>query len=261
MNNTLTSKEKWEAIWAGTRLPNVKRPVHDVQRQFGAYLPRSGDHSLIEIGCAPGSWMAYFNKSLGYRVAGLEYAEAAAEATKANMELLNIDASVIVDDFLTFDCEHNQYDIVFSAGFIEHFRDVSGIVQRLSLLSRKYVVTIVPNVLGVNGFISKTIRPRIFAEHNPIDMPQLDGPHASCGLQTLFCDYVGGVKFFMPGEGNDFFAAHKLLAKAVNMPVQASNRLSEQLQIAGGYTPRTKLLSDCLLYIGVKQEMHKRLAG
>ena len=88
MVNTLTTKDKWEAEWAGMKLPAVSKPLYDVQRLLETHLPHSGTHSLIEIGCAPGRWMAYFNRHFGYRVAGLEYAETAAEATKQNMRML-----------------------------------------------------------------------------------------------------------------------------------------------------------------------------
>ena len=82
MDNTMTTKDKWEAVWAGIKLPTVTKPVYDIQNQLESYLPRTGARSLIEIGCAPGGWMAYFNNHFSYSVSGLEYAEAAAEATK-----------------------------------------------------------------------------------------------------------------------------------------------------------------------------------
>ncbi len=254
MDNTLTTKEKWEAVWAGRKLPIVNKPVHDVQQQLETYLPKCGIRTLIEIGCAPGGWMAYFHKQFRYRVAGLEYAEAAAAATKVNMRLLGIDADIFLQDFFTFDCDSNSYDIVFSAGFIEHFRDVSVVMNRIYSLSQEYVVTIVPNAFGINGFISKTIRPKVYSEHNPIDVLTLDALHAACGLRTLFCDYVAGVRFVMPAQSNDFFNRHKRCARAINMPVCVLNRLSNQLQRFGAFGPRSRLFSDSLLYIGVKPE-------
>lgn len=254
MDNALTTKDKWEDIWNGVKLPTVHKPVYDIQRQLETYLQHSGTHSLIEIGCAPGGWMAYFKKKFGYRVAGVEYAETAAEATRQNMRMLEIDAIVFVQDFFAFNCVQNKYDIVFSAGFIEHFRDASVVLERICALSGKYVITIVPNTFGINGFISKTIRPKVYAEHNPIDVPMLEVLHENCGLKTLFCNYVGGVRFIMPGAHNDFFKTHKLCARVVNIPVYVFNWLSEQLQKMGAYIPRNKLFSDGLLYIGVKQE-------
>lgn len=252
MDNTLTTKDKWEAVWVGVKLPTVTKPVYDIQKQLESYLPRTGARSLIEIGCAPGGWMAYFNKHFGYSVSGLEYAEAAAEATKKNMAMLAIDAEVLVQDFFTFDYDRNKYDIVFSAGFIEHFRNVSSVVQRICALSRQYVVTIIPNVYGINGFISKTIRSKVYAEHNHIDVSTLDLVHRNCGMETLFCDYIGGVRFIMPGAHTAFFNKHKYCARTVNAPARACNRLSMEIGKLLCCTPRLRLLSDSLMYVGRK---------
>ena len=252
--NTLTTKDKWEAIWAGTKLPIIVRPVHDVHKQLESYLPKSNAHSLIEIGCAPGGWMAYFHSTFGYSVSGLEYAEVAAETTKRNMHMQAIDAEVLVQDFFALDCDGNKYDIVFSRGFIEHFCDVSDVVERLCALSRQYVVTIVPNCLGVNGMISKTIRPKVYAEHNPIEASTLDLLHRNCGMETLFCNYTGGVRFVSPGAHNAFFSKHKTCARAVNAPVHVFNRLSMEAGKLLCYTPRLRLLSDSLMYVGRKRE-------
>lgn len=196
--------------------------------------------------------MAYFNKRFGYRVAGLEYAEAAAETTKLNMKLLAIDADVFVQDFFTFDCAKSKYDIVFSAGFIEHFRDPSPVMDRIVALSRRYVVTIVPNLFGVNGFIGKTIQSKVYAEHILIDVPALDLLHVNCGLKTLFCDYVGGVRLIAPGAHNEFFNKHRYCARIVNKPAGVFNRLSMSMGAFLHYIPRSRLLSDSLLYIGSK---------
>ena len=60
--------------------------------------------------------MAYFNKTFGYRVSGIEYAEVAAATTVPNMNIQEIDADVHVGDFFTYDFSQKQYDVVFSGG-------------------------------------------------------------------------------------------------------------------------------------------------
>jgi len=252
-NNALTTKAKWEAIWAGVKLPFVNEPGDDMKEQLETYLPHNGLYSFIEIGCAPGGWMAYFNKHFGYRVAGLEYAEAAAKATQLNMKLLAIDAEVFVQDFFSIDCTKSKYDIVFSAGFIEHFRDPLPVMDRIVALSQRYVVTIVPNLFGVNGCIGKTIQSKVYAEHIQIDVSALSGLHVSCGLKTLFCDYAGGARLIAPGAHNEFFNKHRYCARIVNTPAGVFNRLSTYVGAFLHYIPRSRLLSDSLLYIGLKE--------
>ncbi len=253
-DNRLTNKDKWEKVWAGIKLPHIQTPDYDLQTKLKTFLPRikTASYSLIEIGCAPGGWMAYFNNHFGYRVSGIEYAENAAGATKQNMEMLEIDADIIVDDFFSFDSNQNNYDVVFSAGFIEHFQDLALVMEKICALSNRFVVTIVPNCYGVNAFISKTIRPKVWAEHTPINVNMLDRLHTSCGIRTLFCDYVGGARLIMPGVHNDYFAKHKYCSRAVNLPVQVFNHLSENIGRFFHFIPRTRLLSASILYIGCK---------
>jgi hypothetical protein len=251
-DNKLTTKNKWESVWAGIQLPIVQKPSVDIQHQFKTYLPDSGNCSLIEIGCAPGGWMAYFNKHFGYDVSGVEYAEVAAAATKRNLEMLSIDSSVMIQDFLSDDCKLEKHDVVFSGGFIEHFKDVIPVIEKICNLSNNLVVTIVPNCYGLNGFISKAIRPAVYAEHNPIDVHFLRTMHENCGVKTLFCDHVGGAHIIMPATGRDFFKAHKNISRVLNGPARVANIASQALSKATGYTPRSQLLSETLLYIGEK---------
>ncbi len=45
---------------ANITLPQIAIPPYDVQMILNDKLPKSDKIEFIEIGCAPGSWMAYF---------------------------------------------------------------------------------------------------------------------------------------------------------------------------------------------------------
>lgn len=251
--NELTTNVKWEKIWEDYPLPTIENPVYDVRNLLDSLLPKTSDYSLIEIGCAPGKWMAYFSKHHGYSVSGIEYGEMAAATTRRNLEIQGITAEVLREDFFLADLPPSSYDIVFSGGFIEHFMDLPDVLRRICALSRRYVVTIVPNLYGLNGFISKKIRPGVYAEHNLIDVQLLEQLHADCGMKTLFCDYIGGARLIMPGAKNAFFEKHRWCARAVNAPVRFFNRLSSEISRALHWLPRNRFLSDSLMYIGKKR--------
>jgi len=258
MTNALASKDKWESVWDGVKLPTIKKPVYDIDQKLKLHLPNATKNSLIEIGCAPGQWMAYFNKNFGYHVSGVEYAEVAAATTMMNMKIQGIDADVRVGDFFTYDFSEEQYDVVFSGGFIEHFRELGSVVERICGLSRRYVITIVPNLYGVNGAIAKYVVPKVYAEHNPIDVHLLEDLHSRCGLETMFCDYVGGVRFITPLRHYAFFKKHNYLRLALTGPVTVFNRLSLGLSKFLRRTPRLRLFSSSLMYIGIKKEIDFR---
>ena len=106
----------------------------------------------------------------------------------------------------------------------------------------------------LNGLISRQIRPNVYAEHNPIAVPALESTHANCGLRTLSCDYVGGVRFIMPAAGNDFFKTHRYFARAVNAPLRVVNQTDQVLSRFTGYTTRSIWLSDLVRHIGEKAD-------
>jgi len=253
VDNTLKTKEKWENVWAGVKLPTVAKPPYDVQRQFESFLPKTAAAcSLIEIGCAPGRWMAFFDREFGYDVSGLEYAEIAAAITRKNLNMQGVQAEILVQDFLSWGFEPCKYEVVFSAGFIEHFRNVNPVMERICGLSSRLVVTIVPNLYGINGVIRKLFSPKNFAEHIPIDISALEALHTHCGMRKLFCGYVGGVQFVPPGDGSRFYREHRNWARFIYVPVAIFNCLSLKLGIILKYTPNSRMLSNTLMYIGEK---------
>jgi len=212
MVTELTTKEYWRRFWEGISLPVIEKPKGDIHKILCNILPKSNKVSFIEIGCAPGGWMAYFNKYFGYSVSGIEYVEDAVATTQHNMEIQGIHADVLNLDFLEAEITAASYDVVFSGGSIEHFEDLSGTISKISILAKQYVVTIVPNLYGVNGFISKVIRPKVFYSHKRIDKNLLRRLHEESGLNTLFCDYAGGLQFIMPAAKTDFFDKNKRFA-------------------------------------------------
>lgn len=247
----LTTQAYWESVWEGRTLPFVQRPYKDVEELFKRYLPQSAARTVLEVGCAPGGWLAYFSRTFGLAVSGIEYAKNAAQATLRNLSLLGIPGEVYVVDF--FDYDGPESDIVFSWGFLEHFEDLHDVTRRLCALSRKQVITAVPNVFGINGWISRTLRPHVYAQHKQIDLLQLSALHEVHGMRTLFCDYVGGIRLILPAEKNAFFARHPRLSYAMNFPVRVWNSAAERCCAALGAYPRTRLVSTTLLYIGTRE--------
>lgn len=246
----LTTREYWADVWQGVRLPDLRVPEADKEWAFRKFLPK-GDLRFIEIGCAPGGWMAYFNKEFGYSVDGIEYVPNAAELTRTNMEMQGIDAQVWCDDFFSIDTAQFDYDVIYSGGFIEHFDDFPDVCRRLTEIGR-IVVTIIPNLYGVNGLISKKARPHVFEKHVPIDLEQLRNAHESNGLTTKYCNYAGGMQFYQIAKRNRFFEGRPRLAKCFDFPVKAINRISQVANRRVSFRPKACWCCPSLLYIGEK---------
>lgn len=257
MNNRLTTKDFWKRSCVGIELPKIARPKHDIYSILENNLPKSDKMSFIEIGCSPGGWMAFFNKHFGYSVTGIEYVEELVAITKQNMEMQGIHAEVLNLDFLEAELTAASYDVVFSAGFIEHFEDLDAVVSRINMIAKQYVVTSIPNIYGLNGFAHKVIRPKVYYSHKRIDKYLLRSLHENCGLNTLFCDYIGGLQLPMLSQAA-CFKEKKRFVRHINLPFRLFNLISRTISRYTHVYPRTRFMSTHLMYVGEKNSSNSK---
>jgi len=252
------SQDYWESVWKGARLPQRVLPdeIPDHHNLFNLFLPGGNSRkTLIEIGCAPGKWMHYFAKHFGYAVTGLDYATDACELTKQNLALLHTEAEVIREDFLEYQSDR-KFDVVFSFGFVEHFTNVNAIIARLVCLMNPdggYIITVIPNLCGLNGLISRTFRPKVFYGHVKIALSELISLHKDAGIETLFADFIGGIYVTHPMQKNSFSIEHPRISRFINLPIRALNRSVKTAEVKTNRFPRSAYLSRSLMYIGQKE--------
>jgi SAM-dependent methyltransferase len=137
---------------------------------FDKYLPQGmSGKRFIEIGGFPGTMSIYFRKKYDCHVSLLDfYIDREAVNT---MELANDVPANTVEciecDFFDFTPDH-RYDTVFSYGFIEHFGDTRDVIRRhVDLLAPGgHLLIILPNFLGLNGWIQQRFDRESFEAHN-----------------------------------------------------------------------------------------------
>lgn len=200
----ITQLDFWESFWANVQLPCTVdmsyKPDRVIAEVLLSNLPK-GDGTALEIGCAPGKWMVFLSKDLGYAVAGCEYVPSAVRTTYRNLELCGIsDSKIFTGDFNTVDLGDQHYDLVFSLGFIEHFSNPAEIIQRMVNITIEggFLVIGVPKFTGLNYYLAKivdkTLDTPILSSHN-IDIMSLgyfEEIATTFGLEKIFIDHVGG---------------------------------------------------------------------
>ncbi|MGA2092862.1 MAG: class I SAM-dependent methyltransferase [Sedimentisphaerales bacterium] len=176
------------------------------------YLPNKKGLKIIEIGSAPGEMLVRLNKSFGYIPYGVEYSESGVELNKKIFIQNNIDpANVIHSDFSAAEFQEkykNYFDIVLSAGFIEHFDNVEDVIKNhMNLLSAGgYLVVMIPNLRGINKFFFHIFNNEILRLHNlkimrKSEFAKIFNPQL---LDIKLCDYYGTFNFglFNTKEGS-----------------------------------------------------------
>ena len=204
----LTEKEYWDGRWGKVKLPseltdeNAGNVTKELIPIINRHIPEKEGLGILEIGGAPGQWLAYFAKKYRYRIHALDYSKVGCEKMRENFDLLNLDATIYNRDILSDDLSDlPRFDIVYSLGFIEHFSDLDLVVERhLALLKDGGILILgVPNFLGISEPVLRRLAPRTLSMHNllTMDMANWGLFEKKYQLKTLFRDYAGG---FEPGN-------------------------------------------------------------
>jgi len=166
----LTESDYWDVYWSSLALPSEIQKSHtlyidELLQIFETYLPRGESLSALEIGGAPGGYLAFLHKTLGYDIAALDYSHVGCQKTAENFALLSINGRVYRGDFFNAAGELPRFDVVFSLGLIEHFVDLQEVVEaHLRYLKPEGVLMLgCPNFLGVNHWIVRRLAPELLA--------------------------------------------------------------------------------------------------
>jgi len=200
-NERLTEKEYWDDRWERTRLPAIIEPMtkHPINREIlrllRDFLPK-GKLSAVEIGGAPGQFVAYLSKYHGYRTSIIEYSEIGCQKTRENFDLLGLDVNIYQRDFFSDLSDLPRFDVVVSMGFIEHFSDLNDVLRRhVNLLGKGGILVLgVPNFAGISQAVLKRTAPQMLSRHNldAMDLRNWSVLESTHGLTALFKGYIGG---------------------------------------------------------------------
>ncbi len=227
MNNILSKKEYWNNNYTSKVFLPVKVEVNSIDlfsldALFKKYLSVNKKNNFIELGCAPGGWMYYFDHYFNLSVSGVDYAEDGIKMTQENMNMLEIEASVYNSDVFQYSSDE-KYNIVFSAGLIEHFygEKLREIIKKHFELAKVggYVVIIIPNLKGWNYLYQRLINRKNLDIHNLeiMDLDFFEKNVNNTKAEKIFLDYAGKINFGLY-SGNIFFGyLHTAIQMIINI--------------------------------------------
>jgi len=201
----LTDIQFWENYWANCKLPSVINYKFSFERCLADQLNKAlvgSSGEILEVGCAPGKWLAFAAQELGLKPSGIEYSKAGMEATLNNFSLLGIEPGFVeYGNFLEIK-PHKKFDIVMSLGFIEHFNMVDDIVEKHIgwLKNDGRLVLGIPNFRGVYYILQKILDHTLLNKHNLGIMNLTYFYHLveRYSLTPIFIDYVGSFEPTLP---------------------------------------------------------------
>jgi SAM-dependent methyltransferase len=237
----LTGAEFWDRYWRGLTLPREHRHaprayyLNAILDVFDRWLPKDEGRTAAEVGGAPGQYLAYVRRSLGYDVTCIDFSETGCEKTLENFRLLGIPGDVIQADITGDVAGLPAFDLVYSLGLIEHFTDRRRIVANHARLVRPggYLVLGVPNFRGPTGWFMRILGPDTYATH-VVEAMDLDGWsefEGPLGLRAVWKGYVGG---FEPS----IFARREKKRPGTLLPYLVARLLTRLLSRHAGFLRR-----------------------
>lgn len=246
--------------WLGPRLLEAMGGYDD-HLLWDVILPphlagRAGARA-VEVGSAPGEFVTRLKDRFGLDPYGIEYSPRGAELNRRVFAAHGVDPGHVIEvDF--FDPElqarHGEsFDVVLSRGFIEHFTDVAGVVQRHLDLLRPggLLVVVIPNLRGLNLALSWLFHREVVAMHNLeiMDRASFLALFDRRQVTPLFCDYFGTFSFYLfnAREGSPLRFLLALCMK-VQPLLNAAFRMGLR-----GRRAESAWLSPSLVFVGVKR--------
>lgn len=193
------SKEGWEDHWNQVSLPKTPRlwlpNVWSFHRFFSRNLRDLEGKRVLDVGCVPGIWMIYFARTHGAVPTGIDYAPNACKTTRRNLDLVGIDAECHCGDIRDPDLDIGTFDVVYSMGVVEHYRDLREILDghaRRVVPGGRVCVTI-PNLAGVHGLVLRRANRGLYDEHVPHRLGDLLSAGRALGLDPVVARPFGRI--------------------------------------------------------------------
>ena len=122
----LTSSRYWDA----ERRPGSFEPSPDkhMEPYLKDILPMNDQWTCLEIGVMPGNMLLWFARTFHYRPYGIDFSQYTNEL-EGSFQELGYDATFYQEDFVRWHPDQ-KFNVVYSCGFIEHFKDYQAIVLK-----------------------------------------------------------------------------------------------------------------------------------
>ena len=200
-SNALTTSELWDEYWQSSQLPveitkGAQTTTDAILKVIDRFLASNSRLSVLEVGGAPGGYLAHVWRQFGHEVCVLDNSPVGIESHSAELQAARYPGTGAEGDLFAPDDTAPKFDIVFSLGLIEHFADTHAVVAAHLAYLKPGGTLIVgcPNFQGINLALLRELSPSLLDWHNLEAMDIADWPsfERRLGLEVKFRDYVGG---------------------------------------------------------------------
>jgi 2-polyprenyl-3-methyl-5-hydroxy-6-metoxy-1,4-benzoquinol methylase len=201
--NELTSPQYWENKYTGAAALDID-PRDFRQRPTRVLLEKLeslGLHGkkVLEIGAGGSVLLTHLAaRNPGADFHGLDYSEAGCRSLE---DLARRRGAAVkthhADLFSPPETLKARFDLVYSLGVAEHFESLTAVIRSQAdfLVTGGLMLTVVPNLSGAIGRLTRRYAPAIMAMPKVSDVPELRPAHAEAGLEPLSAGYLCSTNF------------------------------------------------------------------
>ncbi len=155
---------------------------------------------VLEVGAGDSEILLLLAKRLAgiAQFAGLDYAAAGCELLRDRGRQVGAEIEIIQSDLFRPPQELiGGFDLVYSVGLVEHFARLGDVLAALTRFLRPGgdLVTIIPNMHGVLGTLTKRWNREVYEIHIPHSLSTFLAGHADAGLQVVRSGYLCSSNF------------------------------------------------------------------
>ena len=244
----LTTEDHWVGYWHSK--PDVVKTSVNSNYLFSdiinSHFIYDKSIKFIEIGGFPGFFSIWFSMYLVYQATILDLF-IDRTIIKALCDFNKIDEVQSIKGDITKTLITNKFDVVMSAGLIEHFNDLKSIIEHHSnlLAPSGSLILGVPNFLGLNGFIQKYFDSKNYFSHNldAMNILLVNKLLIEMNFDVLHSDYYGNFGIWLESSRID--------SKFIKYIFYIINLIRIPLNYLG---IETKLTSPYIIFIAKKNE-------
>lgn len=190
-HDALTNPAFWTGFWQASRMPVVStanpfdREMIEVFSRFG----RGNSVRFLEVGCGDSRWMPWLGKHFGWNVEGIEFTSIGCERAESRLKDEGVRSIIHKGDVFGDEVRSlkGSFDVVYSGGFIEHFRETEQTVRHIIDFVRPGggIVTTVPNMYNLGVDLQRLTGYDFLKTHVRIRLSDLRRWHESAGIKTI----------------------------------------------------------------------------
>ena len=235
----------WDQVWNGWTIAYDEGSIL-FREKFDRHLLAGG--TCFEVGCFPGNFLIYLSRRFGYTVSGIDATPGIESRMPEHLRSHGVTIGKLYSgDFFTFEHEE-QYDVVCSFGFIEHFENLDTVIERHIRLVKPGGVLVIscPNFRKVQWLVRRTLEPANLRRHvlETMNLKAWRRVLERNGMEVLEDGYYRTAAFWS-GDTRDTWWARRAanlmmrLARRVDLHVNWPNRFTSPYMVSFSRKPMT----------------------